>query len=706
MATSEVGPPVPESLPSDQQKKILAPDDPWTDERASKIVRSDWAFAESYRVNAHDWRYRNADELFLAWVGQRYWDGTRVPRSSLGQYVVFQQIEAMLPKVVPTVTSYDNMHFYADQPGEDSDVPVQAWRELITNQLVEAKFRYQVMRACKSMMQYGNGVLEVGWEYYDHENVDFDKSVRATAFSQVNHPLAGPMMVPSQLDERFRRKVSKEKKGRPYCRYVPIKELYVDPNHESDVLQEAGYVMRRSYMRAEDLKAMRGQEGFNIPDDYYLSELSKSKSTSNQDVTKLSSELFRYNMWNPAQDYSSDPSQKRIAVVEYTRKNRKIWWLQGADDSRGVIYNQPNRYGFINYFSVPYATVLDRWQALAVSDVAEGEQRLQTAIINGRLDELALSLHPPMVKRRGVTIPAYQLRRRPGVVIEAESPKEDIVQQEIPNVTQQAFVEVQASDLRVQKITGMSDLAGQGVPSAGGNSANRTAAGVNTQASATESRMFFLVGTVEDLLIEPVINAFIQMDRKFLDLKQAATWLKIDPRFQNLDPVKVMNTRVTAECRGSIRMAARQGFLQVFPMLAQTYLNPELLQMLAQQQHKTINAEELMKMLLDAINYSPRNPLLVEMTQEQIQQMQSPPPDQAMKMQLGMAQLQSDQQINHNNLSTKLIVEALKELMRAHTANAEMDDRHIQEMAKLESAERTARAQRAGGAGKDKGGSR
>src|SRR5215469_4334158 len=101
MALSDSPMAVPEPLPQAQQRQIKLPQDKWTDEYALSIVKSDWAYAESYRVNAHDWRYRNADELYLGWAAQRFWDGTRIPRSSLGQYVIFQQIMGMLPKIVP-----------------------------------------------------------------------------------------------------------------------------------------------------------------------------------------------------------------------------------------------------------------------------------------------------------------------------------------------------------------------------------------------------------------------------------------------------------------------------------------------------------------------------------------------------------------------------------------------------------------------------
>src|SRR6266704_6409318 len=96
MAIPDSSSPIPDPVSQSEQHQIKMPSDKWTDEYAYKIVKSDWAWAESYRTNAHDWRYRNADELYLAYVGQRYWDGTRVPRSSLGVPVAYSQIEALL----------------------------------------------------------------------------------------------------------------------------------------------------------------------------------------------------------------------------------------------------------------------------------------------------------------------------------------------------------------------------------------------------------------------------------------------------------------------------------------------------------------------------------------------------------------------------------------------------------------------------------
>jgi len=665
--------PTPENLPHDQLSKIIPGDQKWTDDYAKRVVRSDFAYAEAYRTHAHDWRYRNASELYLAWAGQRYWDGTRVPRSSLGIFVVFEQVESMLPKIVDAICDPESYNFYATR--SDQEDHALAWRRLVEEQLGEVDYREHIRRAVKSSLVYGNGICETGFEDYYNEVVEFDRSHTVSQMGMMYHPLVGQIPVPQKIDTRYTRKVTNKKKSRPYLRYVSVIDFYVDPNCESQQLQKAGYVIKRQYLRAEEIKELaKGNKDFKLPSDKELTEMSHAKTTANQDVTKLSSELFRYNMWNPAMDYSSDPGQKRIECIEYTNEARKVWML----NRDWIFYNKLNRYGKINYWSFHYADVLDRWHALSISDVAEGEQRLQQSITNARIDELALSIHRPMVKRRGVTIPAYQLKVRPGVVIETEVPEGDIKQLEVQNITQQAYIEVQASESRVQRITGVTDLAAMGTPSSGGNAAARTATGVNTQAGATQDRMKYYISNAESLFIEPVLNEWIALDKKFLDMHEAALWLMSDPDFQGLDPLDVMNCDVKAECRASIRMGARMGFLQIFPQLSQVFLNPEMLQLAAQQHKKAFNVEEWTHMAMDAISYAPRNPLWIEMTKEMQQAMNQPPPAEKAKALIAAQQIQSDTQKHQEQNKTKLLMQLMKSAFQHSGEMAALDDKHLQ----------------------------
>jgi hypothetical protein len=656
-------------LQGKEAQEIKMPGDKWSDERALKIVRSDYAYAESYRTHAHDWRYRNASELYLAWAGQRYWDGTRVPRSSLGIYVVFEQVESMLPKIVDSLCDPESYEFFAQNP--DSAL---LWKELILKQLEETHYREQVRLAAKSSLIYGNGILEWGMEDYEDEIIEFERNKTLKNMITMQHPSIGLVNIP-QSETSYKRKIITETKRRPYMRYQSLIDSYVNPNCESPCLQTPGnYFIIRRYMTTEDLKAKRGKPNWDIPDDATLAEMSKAKTTSNQDVTKLSMELFRYNMWNPALDYSSDPGLKRIETIWYTRAERKITLL----NREHVAFNQPNQYRKINYYSMHYADVLDRWHALAISDVAEGEQRLQQAIINGRVDELALSLHPPMIKKRGVTIPPYQLKTRPGVVIETENPEGDIKILEVQNITQQSFIEVEASERRTQRITGMSDLAALGSPTSGGNSANRTAAGINTQVGATQDRTRYYISNSENEAIEPLLNSFIWLNKRFMDPKLGAAWITLHKDFPNADPVEVMNADVVAYCYASVRLQAKANFLQNFPTIAQVIFNPELLQMLAQQQKKTINVEAFERCIWDAISYTPRSPLIVDMSADQKAAMQQPPPAEKLQAMIAQMQNQTNKNIHDNQNITKLITQLMKSGFDHHKHMEGLDDAETQ----------------------------
>lgn len=666
--------PVPEALPYKELKKIPAPDAQWTDTYASQIVRSNFTYAESYRVHSHDWRYRNASELYLAWAGQRYWDGTRVPRSSIGIYSVFEQVESMLPKIISAICDPESYNFYAD----DMDIAL-LWKENIVDQLGETKYREHFRRSAKSSLIYGNGLVELGMEDYEDESVDIEESRVLRQLDVLQHPLLGAIPVPS-FDRNYKRKVTREKKVRPYLRYRSIIDSYVDPNAESTSLQDptCEYHILRTYVHADYLKKFRDKKDFNIPDDATLAKYGQSKTTANQDVTKLSNELFRYNLWNPANDYTTDPAKKRIELIEYTTRERKVWMI----NREHVAYNKANKYKEINYYSMSYADVLDRWHALAMSDVAEGEQRLQQSIINARIDELALAIHRPMVKKRGVTIPPYQLKVRPGVVIEVENPEGDIKQLEVENITQQAFIEVEASERRVQRITGMSDLAALGSPSSGGNSANRTAAGINTQVGATQDRTKYYIENTESMVVTPILNKMIWMNKRFMDLSQAANWIRLHPKFGSKNPLQVMNARVSADCDGSGKMASKQGFLSILPLWMQYVLNPEVLQLFANQQGKVLDIQENTDMIMRAINHKPRNPLFRDMSQQEKQAMQSAgnasTAAEMIKAKIAEMQEANKKGIHDNQNIVKLIDTLIKEGYGHHAKMAELDDREMQ----------------------------
>jgi hypothetical protein len=214
------------------------------------------------------------------------------------------------------------------------------------------------------------------------------------------------------------------------------------------------------------------------------------------------------------------------------------------------------------------------------------------------------------------------------------------------NITQSAFIEANASDARVQKTTGITDLAVMGTPGGGGNSANRTATGVGVQAQAAFSRLTYLVENIEDSFVEPILSAWHTLNTLYLDPNEIIHLVGKD-----IDPLEILNADVLFTMRASSKMQSRMALLQTFPLIAQTFMNPELMNVLARQ-NKTFDLAELSTMLIDMTGYKARGQLIRDLTPEEKQAMdkaaqQEQNPD-IQKQRERMADMKEMQESQHN----------------------------------------------------------
>jgi hypothetical protein len=664
------------ALTPDQEKEIHEPSQKWSDDFAGKVARQDFQTAEQYRQQNHDWRYRNADELYFGWQQQKYWEGTRYPRSSLAVFTCFQQIESILPSDVKAAFGDQDPIEVDPEPGTNPD-EARAVRDLILWQIrqnaKEPETAREVYRkARKSAYLYGNGVVETGWTYSSVKKTRY--RVRQVPVTFTSFGFGGAVSRPTGKMKRIVEPFEADDiTNGPFMRFRQIQDCYVDPNCPGPIIQMGKYFAIRELMSIEDLLEMQANDDdFTIPDEEILIQMAKDKPSSMGDQTKTASESYRNVWYQPTQDSSSDPGSKRIEVIRYWTGDRYVW----LGNRTKVFYNQPNKYGVIPCYSTGYVDVLGHWYCISIPDVVEGDQRLQASILNARVDELALAIHPDTIKRRGVNIPQWQVRRRPGLVLEAENPKEDVIRGQVQNVTAAAWQEVEASERRSQKTTGITDLAVLGSPSEGGNSANRTATGINTQRSASGQRIEYGVENCEDQFIEPLLRGIHSMNQTFLDPNSVIDILGDEGKFIQVDPLKVMNADVKFRLRGAARMGAKQALSSNLPMLLQTLSNPELMQQMAQQQGMTLNVQEIMNMVADVTGYKPRSALFVPMTDQQKQQMNQPPPADLLHKQMQDDRLSAQAE----NTQTKGMMDAIREIaVEAVKAHLDKGNVHPQE---------------------------
>lgn len=629
----------PEPMTEAEKAKVSLPAQPWNDTFALKVAVEDFEHAERYRQMVHDKRYRNADELYLAWVQQRFWDGTKMPRSSLGVFLCFQQIESVLPIELASIFS-DPEWFSADPDGLTTYEEAEATKLLMLRQLKAARVRQVFKRALKDSKIYGNGVFEVGWDMRELTRRTIIRN-RVPIRGRKQDPLFGSFSTTVGMKSVYEEKVYTEKPNRPYIRNISIKDYYIDPGCEAPSIQAARFDCVRKLMTVDDLKQYRNQTGFNIPSDEWLLEAAKSKTETQGDNSKRAIESYLGGIWEPHRDSTADPAGKRVEVVQYTTKDRIVWALNRTH----CAYNKVNPLGFIPRFSFYYTDVPDRWHALGICDVVEGEQRLQEEIINGRIDLLALLLNPSTKKRRGARLPQSMFRRRPGNVMEMDDPDKDLVREDMSGTPIEAQVEVAASDIRAQKITGITDLAALGVGGPG-SSVGRTATGVNTVTAASGRRLQYLVENDEDEIIEPFLEAWHTLNQKYLDPERVLEWVGENGKLIRLDPLVVRNAAPKFSMRASAKMQSRQFLIQVFPLVSQTLLAPQFMDSLARLYGKKVNVEEIGQMLWDFSGYRQKaGPLFLPLSQQEQAALNQPPPADMLRMQMQRERIAGQQDI-------------------------------------------------------------
>ena len=661
-------------LTLEERENPKTPTEQWSDTYAKNIALGDFKKAEGYRTINHDWRFRVSDQLYLAWTQRKTWEGTKIPRSSVGIFLALEQIEALLPNVVLSLFPDNNRLPFDVEPEPGSTVAqAGAVRDLISWQLQDLgepgkylSLREIARRAYKQSYIYGNGIVEFGVLDRNITRNHFTRTevpVRQT----VAHPLTGePVDIPTgQFRSIVQRAMQVQHVVRPMLENVDIRDFYWDPNCNSHNINDGSFCATRHLITVNKLLEYQGVDGFNIPDASALLKLAQIKSMTQGDSSKMNQEAFRGMTYQPALDYSMDPALARVEVIRYWQANRHVW-LFGR---QWVAYNQPNQFGMLPFLNAFYVDVPGRFAGLSICDLVEGDQKLAEAIINARIDELNLMIHRPLIMKEGRAFSASQQRLRPGVVWKVEDPQNDIKWMDNKPVTQDAYIEVDALERRVQKKTGVTDLAVLGSPSSGGNSANRSATGVSTQANASGQRIQYHVENAEDQFLVPALNVIHALNQIFLPVDEMQQVLGPEGQFIQIDPVEIMNAgvrfRMNASSKLKIKAALAQGGIG---LLLQSILNPELDQ-IAFMQGMKIDFAQVQRLINDTFGLAPMA-LWAQMSDQDKQtamQIRMMPFQQ--KMQEQQARLDSHKQVADERDETVLIKSLIDRIMTPDVAH-------------------------------------
>lgn len=583
----------------------------WDDALALQVVINDFSRAEQHRSQNFDRRWDENDNLYHANVPQRVWEGTSVPRSSIGVKLVWQQLESLLPRALEALfNSQDGIYFDCfPYPGTTPDQG-RACRYLLASQLEETNFREAARLTLKSAGLHGTGIVKFGWLRQEREREIWQDALVPRLVN------VGGVQVALGFDRRFGRQKYKEQINRPFVEYVSVRDFYIDPSHKRSQVEGAKFVAHRAMITMDDLLAMGDDPSYKIPAKEELIRLVVEKAGPARAAADSSKQMAAMEA-GILESYptlgSTDPAKYPFEVIEYWTAGRLVTIL----DRKRVIRNIPNPYGFIPFLSIVYTDVLDQFYGKGLADILEGEQRVQQGIINARLDELALIIHGQLVYQEGAVVSKHQLRPRPGGAIGVTGDVRAALQA-LPRqpVAGEAFAEVAQSQARAQQYTGITDVVVQGAPSAP-TSATRTATGIGVLARAAFSRIEYLVENVGNLLIVPLLGRLMQLNQRFLDPAQALQVLGPFAQAIAIDPLAVTNALVRFEMRAASRMVARAAMQQSLPFVLQVVLNPALIEAMGSE-GLVPNLKAIVDDTLDVLGWRTRESWFRQLSEEEM----------------------------------------------------------------------------------------
>lgn len=633
-------------MPIEEQVPYVQPADLDTEplKRAAEDIEDSFALSlclntfnlfEIYRSQNHDRRWSVADALYCGWMPNKVWDGTNTPRANLSVFTVFNQVEALVPAISQAVFNGGADWFQVVPEGETTPEEAKQIQDAMSYYLDHPKDEFsnnaqaEYQLAFKQLALYGNGGVSVEWDAV---------------------------------------------KGRPSIQAVDIRDFYIDPACPTPSTSDSRAVIRRKFFTVDELLAFKDKDArMKIPSRNQLYAMSMNYAQTYGDETKRIQEGFRGVFYSPgSSDFVPNPADRLVEVLIYESRQRIIWVF----NREWVAYKGPNPYGFYTFDFAPCYVYSGRWYALSIPDVQEGYQRFTEGLLNGRLDEISMALHPPRTMPRGANLTPAQLRWKPGAVYAIDKPRDAQVFQP-QNVTANIYEEISYIDSLSEKTTGITGLGGSGVPRA--SNANRTLGGMQMQNAGSGNRISQIVSQVENYLIVPSLYKLYKIVGTHT---KPGAFL---PAYNSTDGVYQINGEVfykpvSFRMDAASRMVTRDRLMQIVPFLSQYVLQGPLVQQL-HQIGNTIDFEVFFNMIQDAAGTGQLYHLMRPMNQQEQQALNQPPPQVVAQQQQAQTDQQTRLQIMDKKVQGQLQVEQIKKQPNApdpYTIQAQQQQAEIQ----------------------------
>jgi hypothetical protein len=142
----------------------------------------------------------------------------------------------------------------------------------------------------------------------------------------------------------------------------------------------------------------------------------------------------------------------------------------------------------------------------------------------------------------------------------------------------------------------------------------------------------------------------------FLDPAQVKTILGPEGKNYQVNGLDVKNAEVQFQMRASAKMKSKASLMQVWPVMAQTLLNPAYLQAVSMINGVKVNLQLVGQVAWDMSGYQSKfGDLFIPLTQDDMQRMQQPSPSDVIKSQMQDRRMATMQEMNQEKIAGEML---------------------------------------------------
>jgi hypothetical protein len=439
------------------------------------------------------------DEIYRVYFSQT--DKSKTPnRSMVTVPIVFQMIEAAVPKVVNVIFSSSEEFFEVVPTDPDETEKAQIIEMLLNYQLSQADFFIKFIDFTKQLLMYGTSYFMTSWKTkrkWVWERTPIRKDLTFAGFT-----------IPRTIGWK-EEKVYKVIERRPEVDTIDILDVFPDPDASTE--KECNGVFIRSWMNLEDVKEM-GAGRFPVFANTESEDLKPDKSQfqasrqvrfsvrgTNAPSTGTSKQVEVLSYWGNL-DLDEDGIREECYIVI---ANRRVLLKASANPFnhqkkpliRAVMFPVPKEWYGIGLVEPIIPNVHELW-----------------TLRRQRLDNINLIINRMWKVNSMADVDLDTLISSPSGIIVTDD-MNAVEALETPNVTENAYSE--AASIQADIENAMVPKSVQGTPDSG--KLGRTARGAQLIVSQALEKFGTAIKLVEEMAIKRVLRMFHQLNLQFLD---------------------------------------------------------------------------------------------------------------------------------------------------------------------------------------------